>query len=219
MTDDLDTFAEYDEATGQWIDTRTGEPIDEQDINAEILALIDAAGTEAASLTEDLYSGILILAAWQAATALLLKDAHLAMAALATGGFARWNQDRTDQTQTILDNEMGFFENFAQDVVQGLSAAMAINRIRQYTSAAQQSYWGAWSDELRAQDEAVGGNPLTPLPRVPGDGSTDCRGNCKCFLSYRTNVAGYTEVDWNLTAEESCSTCLDMEAGNPWAPK
>ncbi len=34
--------------------------------------------------------------------------------------------------------------------------------------------------------------PSHQLPRLPRDGSTDCRGNCKCFLTYRRAKPRYT---------------------------
>lgn len=76
-------------------------------------------------------------------------------------------------------------------------------RLAQYANAARAAYyrgavaraaggpWRVWW-ELGAAQHCVGcsdyaaGSPYTPdsLPAVPGDGSTPCRGNCKCSLRF-----------------------------------
>jgi len=212
MTADLLPQVEFDETVNQWINTQTGQPVPPATIIAEINRLIDAAEEEVVQLTEDLYAGEIQIDEWEEANTQALKDAHLAQAALAAGGFAFLTGDAQLAVSIALTRQLTFLSGFSRDIVDGLTAGLALNRIRQYGNASQQSYWNQWNQQAAEQ---VGRqfDHLIPLPRIPGDGSTICRGNCRCFLSHHDRG-----IDWIPTAAESCGTCLDMEAGNPWGP-
>jgi hypothetical protein len=49
------------------------------------------------------------------------------------------------------------------------------------------------------------------LKNVPGDGSTPCLGNCKCYLE-----ADGKKIYWRLSAAEHCAGCVSMAAGSPY---
>jgi hypothetical protein len=191
----------------------TGEPVPDEIVRQVVDSLIDAAEAEVAALTEDLYAGDITVDEWEAAVAQTLKDAHIAQAALGRGGMAFMTPDDLLSVEETLQDELTFLDKFGQDIVLGtVSLAMAIQRINQYGNASQQSYWQQWNEGIDRQhgDELRG---LHPLTRMPGDGSTECRGHCRCYLIYDA-----TGIDWITTAQESCVDCIDMRDSSPWGP-
>lgn len=209
---DLTSQVRWDETTGRWVYVDTGEAVPEEVMREEVDRLIDAAEAEVSALTEDLYAGDITVDEWEVAVAQVLKDAHITQAALARGGMAFVTPDVVQTVETTVADELTFLEKFGRDIVLGMSLAMAIQRISQYGNSSQQSYWQQWNDNLagRRGDELRG---LHPLTRMPGDGSTECRGHCRCYLN--ETVDG---IYWIRTAKESCADCIDMDSGSPWGP-
>lgn len=161
---------------------------------------IEAASQELAALTRQLYAERITLAQWQAASASVLKDAHLASSAAARGidGMGSVEFGRVGGT---LADEYRFLNGFAVDIANGsVSEAQALARINQYANNTQQAYWREYKLmvarnevvwwELHAGESCNGckslaaGSPYKSgdLKTVPGAGSTECRGGCNCTL-------------------------------------
>lgn len=92
------------------------------------------------------------------------------------------------------------------EVAESLSEAQLTARSALYAGALKASY---------SQGQHSG---LLDLPFYPGDGGTECLGNCKC--AWDVTIEDAEDLDaravWTLHAEESCQGCLDREAGNPY---
>lgn len=209
MTLDLSQVT-WNPDTNQWIDNETGLPVPEDRVLGEVFSHADAAQENLTDLTNALYEGDITLEEWETATALELQDAYIAEAAFAVGGIDNVDAAVLAGIAVLLANQLGFLNGFANDIASGtVSQAQAVSRINQYGNAAVQAYWDEWQG-IRENPNFEG---LHGLTRVPQDGSTICRGNCRCFLEESSEG-----ILWQLTAVESCDTCLDMNAGNPWAP-
>lgn len=180
---DLAARIRWDETTGRWVYVDTGQPVPDALVLEEVGRLIDAAEAEVSALTEDLYAGDITIDEWEIAVTQTLKDAHIAQAALARGGMAFMTPDDYQMVEETLQDEMTFLDKFGRDIVLGLSLAMALQRIRQYGNASQQSYWQQWNNAV-ANQVGTALSSLPPLTRMPGDGSTECRGHCRCYLSH-----------------------------------
>lgn len=109
-------------------------------------------------------------------------------------GFAEFG--RVGQT---LREQYAFLNKFAADIAAGrVSEAQALARIKMYGNACQQSYWAEYAErstglinwKISPAENCpnclsnMAGSPYTKetLPNYPGDGSTQCKANCKCYL-------------------------------------
>jgi hypothetical protein len=189
----------YNNTAQRWFDTATGQFASEVAVTEEMRLHQTATYNVLDNVTRQLYAGQLTLEQWQIATAMELKDAHLAQAMFAVGGKRNMTQANYGRVGGTLANEYRFLDNFASEIAKGsVSEAQALARIKQYGNATQQSYWR----EYKLVSEVIywnlhpaehcgdclslaGGSPYKPkdLGQVPGDGNTQCRGNCQCTLS------------------------------------
>lgn len=86
-----------------------------------------------------------------------------------------------------------------------MSEAQARARAELYAEATKATYyaarWGDWD-----------------LPWVPGDGSTECLGRCRCTASVADNGDGTGVYTWVLgqgAAERHCATCPSRAGDHP----
>jgi hypothetical protein len=190
----------YNNTAQRWYDTGNGRFVAEQAVTDEMRLHQTATYNVLDNLTSQLYGGQITLEQWQIGVAYELKDAHLAQAMFAVGGKNNMTQANYGRVGHTLRDQYGFLNGFAQDIAAGrVSEAQALARIRMYGNATQASYWREYRNatteliywNLNPAEHCgdcvglAGGSPYKPqdLSQVPGDGATQCRGNCKCTLS------------------------------------
>jgi hypothetical protein len=189
----------YNNTAQRWFDTVTGKFVSETAVVDEMRIHQQATYNVLENATRQLYAGQLTLEQWQIVTAHELKDAHLAQAMFAVGGKRNMTQENWGRVGGTLANEYRYLNQFAIDIQNGsVSEAQALARIKQYGNATQQSYWREYTLvseiiywNLHPAEHCgdclslAGGSPYKPkdLNNVPGDGNTQCRGNCKCTIS------------------------------------
>jgi hypothetical protein len=207
----LDAQIVWDEDLNQWVNALTGEPIPQQRITDEMFLHTDAAQDAMAAFTLALYAGEIDIEEWETAMALELQDGFIANSALAVGGVENLDAAVLASASALLVDQLGFLGGFANDIVAGnVSQAQALTRANQYGNAIGQSYWEQWQNQ---QDTNQFGD-LHNLTRIPQDGSTECRGNCRCHLEPREDG-----IYWVLNdGAKHCEDCPEMANGNPWAP-
>lgn len=129
-------------------------------------------------------------AAYIAATAERLK-----VPPSAVKGLSREERKELDKR---IDFQLKYLDKFTADLRAGtLSMAQAQARAALYPGATRGTFYATRYPELDT---------------VPGDGSTVCNGNCKCFLEHDGN-----KVYWRLTAAESCPDCIELANGSPYS--
>jgi len=190
---------QYNNTAQRWYDPVNGRFVAETAVVDEMRVHQEATFSTLRGLTSQLYGGSITLEQWQIGVASELKDAHLAQSMFAVGGRNNMTSVEFGRVGGTLANEYTFLNQFALDIQAGtVSEAQALARINQYGRATQQSYWR----EYKLVSEIVywnlhpaehcgdclslaGGSPYKPedLSQVPGDGNTQCRGNCHCTLS------------------------------------
>lgn len=176
--------------------------------SAEVLATIDAYGSEANAtlegLTRQLYAGEISLSDWQRAVAEELKDAHLNVSMLARGGADNMGSAEYGRVGGTLKDEYRWLDRFANQIADGeVSEAQAQARIQQYGNATKQSYYREFDRATPPGEvldwvlhpgencpdcvEMANNSPYQPgeLRIYPGSGHTRCRGRCKCSLERR----------------------------------
>jgi hypothetical protein len=194
----------FDNRAQRWCDSATGKFLSNDSVFEEMFRHSDATHSTLESLTRSLYSGDISLSQWQIAVASELKDAHLAQSMFAVGGRANMGFAEFGRVGQTLREQYGFLSQFADDIAAGkVSEAMALSRIAHFGDSAKQSYWNEYADKstglidwiLGAFDERncnlcpqyAANSPYTKetLPARPADGTTPCKGRCRCTLSRR----------------------------------
>ncbi len=194
----------YENSTERWRDTSTGRFIPQATVADEMFRHSDATHSTLEALTRQLYAGDIQLAQWQVAIASELKNAHLAQAMFAAGGRANMGFAEFGRVGQTLREQYAYLDKFAQEIANGtVSEAMALSRVSHYGDSAKQSYWGEYAERssglldwiLGAYDERncnlcpqyAADSPFTKetLPAFPADGTTPCKGRCRCRLSRR----------------------------------
>lgn len=103
-----------------------------------------------------------------------------------------------------LQTQFDFLAGFA-DKVEDLSEAQAAARAALYAGALKATF-------TKGQTEGW------DIRVVPGDGSSECKGNCDCTL--RLDVIsedqGDADVHWDTQGSEDCPTCTRRGAGSPY---
>lgn len=147
------------------------------------------------------------VARWEIACAVEIADSHRGFAMFARGGRSQMGAEQWGRVGGHLADEFRWLRRFSEQLSAGqVSEAQALARITQYAQAAQQAYWHEWVKLLPKQKsiywrltasaencgdcaERANNSPYTveALPGVPGDGSTQCHGNCRCYLEGEQN--------------------------------
>lgn len=199
----------FNEADNTWVLSSTGEELAPPLIHAEIRNHATLSATLFNDMTVQMYASELDVALWQNAMFAELKDGHTANAIFAAGGEANLTPEAIARLEATIAEEARHLANFADGVANGtVSELQARARATQYAKAMEQSYWNEW------QAGAASGPELSHLPLLtqsPGDGQTQCRGNCQCILE-----ATPEGINWLLFPAEHCPDCLALAAGGPY---
>ena len=189
----------YSQLSRRWFNTVSGQLVSQATVVNEMRRHVAGTFETLNGITSQYYSGSITLEQWQIAVASELKDAHLAESMFAVGGKHNMTAVEYGRVGGTLADEYRFLAGFADDIAAGrVSEAQALDRVRQYGKATQQSFWREWSltrpglIEWRLHPaehcgdcvELAAGSPYTAetLPTEPGAGDTQCRGNCNCTL-------------------------------------
>jgi len=167
--------------------------------------LVAALNEELGALTEQAMRGNLDIAQW--------RDEVEAL--LAVGFAAAYQQGDATTTLTpeiealleeLLIVQLGFLAGFVDAVEERGWLPRDISRAGSYAGSVKQAYWRGKAGSL-------------PLPFYPGDGSSECLGNCYCRwrIDWLDEANGDADAYWELGAsEDHCQTCPSRNAANPY---
>lgn len=129
----------------------------------------------------------------------ILADAYQ-KAYVKGAGITKISSDGQDWIKAFAKKQNKYLDKFAADIEAGEGTMDYDNRMELYANAVRAAYWGGSSNEAD-DDEPMdwvttahescedclareANSPYTrgTLPGVPGDGSTQCRTNCKCLI-------------------------------------
>lgn len=173
--------------------------------------LIDKFMIRLQDLTDELYAGKIDIGTWQVRMRAELRKMHAAQVIAASGGQktdATW--DDFQKLGNILKEQYRYLEKFAREIADGkVSALRAKQRAGLYAGATRATFWKT------ATGVAV------KLPAYPNDGTTECRGYCKCAwrLDFERNKKGKVIAvlaRWIIGSPPNCKTCL--ERSGKWNP-
>ena len=195
----------YDKTTGQYRDKGKAVPQSDLDlaIAGEALRLKAELRIKAAALTQ----GRITFEQWQESTAKGLKDSHIRMAIVASGGKANTVANSYLIAGRNLKSEYENLRNFAKDIKGGnLSKAQIVARAQLYSNSIYRTYYETYHFQkaeregftlakrdldpfakhcLDCPNHATGGRFLPADQVVPKGVDCACRGNCRCRLTYK----------------------------------
>jgi hypothetical protein len=126
-----------------------------------------------------------------------LKNAYVAEYTLGKGGVERMTQSDYGRLGNLLKAQYGYLRGYLDDLSNGKETrGQAANRARNFIGSARQAF-----SRGRAKGRDL------DLPYHPGDGGTECHGNCRCHWDIEeddTEVRAY----WKISAAKPCAGCL-----------
>lgn len=198
---------EWDAPSRRYRDTTTGRYLSAASSRKLRDDLVTRLGQENQGLARKLASGDLTLPAWEKAMQTQVRDAHTVQWAFGRGGRNAMTEHDLTDLNGLVRGQWGYLRGFTEAIAGGtLSEAQVSARAALYTSASVQAY---------ERGRAAAWDVI--LPAHPGDGSTACKSNCRCFWRL-TEKADGSEVHatWTLGGAEHCADCKSR--ARRWAP-
>ena len=199
---------QWNESEHGWQLVGTGDMVSTAAIHQEVRNHAVLSSTMFDTMTVQLYQAQIAVSQWQNAMLAEIKDGHIADAIFGAGGIGNMTPEAYARVEATLAKEAKYLAEFAQGISDGtVSELQARARARQYAQAMEQSYWNEWKAGLDVPEFSN----LPLLENVPGDGNTQCHGNCQCVLLF--NADG---IEWSLNVAEHCPDCISLAAGGPY---
>ena len=113
------------------------------------------------------------------------------------------NQAEIDIINRVASKQYGYI-NATSKTLEALTIQEIVRRAGMYANSARQMYWQSLANRYGIN-----------LPAYPGDGSSECKSNCKCHwqIEQGTNVI---LAFWRLGWADHCPTCTGRAAR--WNP-
>lgn len=183
---------------GGYRDTTTGRAVSASTFGGWRDTYITAQQAQSKALTDQVTSGKITLTQWEKGMRQIIKDTHGTLYAAAKGGFANMTQSDWGRVGQEVRKQYEYLAKFRAELAAGKSTpGQAATRAAMYPGSGNQ----AWEKGRAA-------NVFDPrlLPAYPGDGSTQCRTNCKCRWEIIESETAYL-CYWRLGSEKSCADC------------
>ena len=185
---------------------KLGKLVSRDDIVGLVRDLSDKTAERFGNLARDAVNGVITPADFQEAMTGELRSLYNSTSALGAGGWNQLGPAEWGRNGQILKGEYTHLAGFAQDIADGkLTEAQAAARATLYSGKGYSRFWD--EDARRQQDggmdterwedtglpgecgdcaklAAKGTVPIGTLGCVPGDGSTECGGHCRCEIVY-----------------------------------
>jgi len=214
---------EWDSDERVWVNALTGEVMDAQMMVVIRDRFADGTAERHTDYNEDmteddddlswlalLLLGLISLEAWEIGMRDIVARDMLAQWLFATGGYPQFGDDARDIMTDLIAGEWGYLHAFSQRIASGeLSDAQIRANAALYFS-------GTIGEFEEGHAQAFG----MILPAYPGDCSSECCANDRCYITYTYFPAEEDrleriEATWVRTAAESCPTCLRRAACPP----
>lgn len=154
-------------------------------------------------LNSQYLEGEITLQEWHDLMRQNVKDLHITAYMIGMDGeWSDMTQADWGRVGQVVRGQYGFLAKWAAELAGGPPSLKKMDqRAGYYAAAASQSF-------SRGRATRVGFTPAE-LPAHPGDGSSECRVNCKCFWLIVTlsKSRGDYNVSWRLGNAEHCRTC------------
>ncbi len=199
----------WDERSSRYRDKSTGRYVSQERIRGALDGFIENANGRIEMVTNQLINGEISLADWQTQMATTIKDMHLAAASSARGGWAQMSPSDFGFTGSLIKNQYGFLQNFANEIASGEQPLNlnALRRAHMYGQAARGTHEDMRRRIMRDKGAtheqrilgiaehcttrngllgcvelaALGWKVIGTLPRI---GNSPCKVNCHCRFRF-----------------------------------
>jgi len=197
----------YDQAEQEYRDARTGDVVSDADLQDLANQFLDGQQRRIDSLMTELADQRIALSYWENSMREVIKDAHGVAYVLGRGGRNAMHATDWGRVGRYVQGQFTYLNQFARDIAGGqVSQAQAQVRARLYIGSARAAL-------SRGAASAAGG---LALPQYPGDGSTPCLGNCRCWWQLTRTQTDW-QARWMSVADiNSCEECVAR--GARWNP-
>lgn len=157
-------------------------------------------------LNAGLVDGRITIEEWQLAMRTEIEQLNTTAYVIGRGGVGEMDSEDINQLNTIVDRQLAFVDNWANELKSGGMPSQAAMNSRAGL------YLGSANAAIeRGSTERLG---VPALPFYPAE-DTQCHGNCRCRWNI-VAVPGGFDCTWERAADDSCPTCLAREAvANP----
>ena len=187
-------------------DTATGRWASSAEVRGWGQTRMDDAADHARGMAGALAERDITLGQWERNMREQIKEQYVQQYLLGRGGRDLMTAEDWGSIGGSLAEQYSWLNKFSAQIATGeLSEKQIAARSEMYLHSAREMFEKARS---RAQ-----GAP--ELPAYPGDGSTICLTNCRCFWELEKRPDRWLAY-WRITAAESCATCI--ERAGEWAP-
>ena len=199
----------WDTATSRYIDA-DGNTLPAEDQRSLLARFLEAQRMRAAEVTEQMIDGLVTIPEWENEMRWVIKDAYGGAYMLGRGGRYQMTYRDWGYLGRAVSEKYSYLNRFAAQLVAGESEGRTRQRANLYPLSARQV-------NQRAYTYARG---APTLPAYPGDGSSECLGNCGCYWDLAQTTLGDGGEGWNCfwvrLKSDSCETCIRRE--REWAP-
>lgn len=187
-----------DTTTGRYMTPTTRIELRDEVANRQILRM--------QKITQRLNAGEITPARWERELAREIRIAHTTQFAFGRGGRSQITAADREEIARLVQHQLTYLREFREQIRSGaVSAAQALARTQQYGNAAIAAYEAGYGASFG----------IPRLPAYPGDGSTECHGNCRCHWRI-TETSTTWEAVWMVESSNPCTTC--SLRGRAWAP-
>lgn len=186
---------------------RKRKEVNTEGLPAPLGSLTEMFTEEIRQITALLQAGKITLAMWESEFEAALVRYQLA-AAMAGVGSAELPEAMVTQVSGFIVEQLGYLLNFETEIAESEEEWQAgwNARAESYAGSIKQPYW-------------TGEVNMLPLPAMPGDGTSQCLGNCRC--SWEITVVDEEEGDYDCKwiygdTDDHCQTCRARE--QEWNP-
>lgn len=186
----------------QYQDADTGKFISQSRVRALMQRFENNFKGETRRISDRLSQGEISIQRWVTEMRQAVKDAYVVQYTVGKGGLGNMAQADWGRIGGLLKGQYAYLNQFAAQVAGGgLTPKQIAARAALYVDSSTQAF----------ERGKAASHGITGLPAYPGDGSTECMANCRCYWDIKRDGTTYTAT-WKLSSAEHCQTCTDRAA-------
>jgi len=195
----------WDERVNQYRDTATGRFIGVEQMMFRREEFMDGQKALLNEYTDKYYNNEIYFEDFRTIFKNTIKDTIIDMYAMGAGGRNSMSQADWGRVGAIVKDQYQYMRVLFDKLgKKEITIGQFKARLNMYINSANEALW-----------RGINSNYEFKLPAYPGDGSTQCLVNCKCYWEIIAVAGGY-DCYWRLEQAEHCEDCI--QRSNEWNP-
>lgn len=152
---------------------------------------------EIKGISDRLSNGEIDIQRWVLDMRRAIKDAYTIQYTVGKGGMDNMTQSDWGRIGGLLKGQYQYLNAFAGEIANGdLTPKQIVARANLYIDSSTQAF----------ERGKAASHGLFNLPAYPGDGTTECMANCRCYWNIKKDGDSYV-ASWKMSSAEHCETC------------